>query len=358
MSRPTVDPGVLRDCTRVSPWKSLALCIVIHLAAVGLVWIGGDASGWKLAVPAAVLIAALQMHLLILMHEGAHLLLHPDRRLNDLIGDVFCAIPCGLLLKHYRCIHLNHHRYASSPERDPEVLLYRDQGFHYARQQGWPLVRMLLADVSGIGAIRFLLSQNRYLAEQRRQGKLKAVERHEMLLMAIAIPLVGLAVRFDFWRELLVLWALPQFTLTFLFLKLHGYGEHTGATGPTEYERTWVHAFTPVTDFFLYPIYSGYHLEHHFFPRVPWYHMARFRRALMSDAEYARRSEPVTVRGYFLGARSIWNAMLLGEGEYRVQQLAARTDELGGDVITSDTRDEVDEQLALIRPAGEGASVA
>lgn len=352
MSRPSVDPEISRACTQVSTWKSLALCVAIYLAVAGLMWVGGDASGWRLAVPAMILIAALQMHLLILLHEGAHMLLHPDKRVNDLIADVFCAIPFLLLEKNYRCIHLNHHKYASSPERDPEVRLYKGQGYYYARQRGWPLVKMLLSDLLGLSAARFIVTQNRYLVEQRKEGKLKPVEAHEVLLNLLLWGSLGVfAWRFGFWREVVILWLLPQVTVMFLFLKLHGYGEHTGATGPTEFERTWVHAFNPVTDFFIYPIYSGYHLEHHFFPRVPWYHMARFRRALMANEEFARRSEQVTVTGYFFGDRTIWSTMLHGEGEYRVQQLAALTHEIQGDVITPDTKAEVDEQLSIVIPA-------
>ncbi|MBM3275651.1 MAG: hypothetical protein FJZ00_10890, partial [Candidatus Sericytochromatia bacterium] len=94
-TRPPIDEAVMKDCTRISPWKSAALCVLLYTLAVVFAWAGGRASGWLLAPAAFALVAGIQMHLLILLHEGAHLLLHPARKTNDLIADVFCAIPLG-----------------------------------------------------------------------------------------------------------------------------------------------------------------------------------------------------------------------------------------------------------------------
>jgi len=113
-------------------------------------------------------------------------------------------------------------------------------------------------------------------------------------------------------------------------------------------ERTWVHVFHPVVNFFIYPINSGFHLEHHLFPKVPWYHTRKFRRALLENPEYARRAERVTVDGYFIGERTIFETMLYGEGEYRLDQLAAETKEVEGDVVASETKSEVEEQFPAL----------
>jgi fatty acid desaturase len=315
---------------------------------VALAWFGGRASGYWLAIHSMVLIAGLQNHLLILLHEGAHVLLHPNRRVNDLIADLFCAIPFFTLEKNYRIFHLTHHKYASSPEKDPEVLFYGDQGYFYAKRPFKEALKMLFLDFFGWSLVRFSTSMAKFLRRQRTEGKLEKPNPKDILLsMAIWGSVSFLAYRFNLWLDVFLFWVLPQISFMFFFLKLHGYGEHTGATGPTEFERTWVHAFSPITDFFIYPIYSGYHLEHHLFPRVPWYHMAAFRRGLLGNQDYAIRAEKVTVDGYFFGKRTMFASMICGEGEYRVEALGAQTVELSGDIISSDTREEVDSQLRL-----------
>lgn len=351
-SRPEVDPEVYRACTRISKWKSVALCLGIYLAAAGLAWAGGPLTDWRGALPAMILIAALQMHLLILLHEGAHLLLHPDRRLNDLIADVFCAVPLFMLEKNYRVLHLTHHKYSGQPGRDPEARLYAGQGYRYARQKGSRALGMLLSDLCGPNALRFVRDFNLWILEQQKAGRVKRFGlRDGLLYLVVWGGAIWASVAFGFWRELVVFWVLPQPTFMFFFLKIHGYGEHTGASGPTEFERTWVHATHPVEDFFLAPIYSGYHLEHHLFPRVPWYHMARFREHLLANPDFRERSERVTVKSYLFGRRSILRLMIWGEGEYRVAELGARVAEIrADDVVSADCKAEVDEQLQALTP--------
>jgi fatty acid desaturase len=297
-------------------------------------------------------IAGLQMHLLILLHEGAHLLLHPDRRSNDLIADIFCAVPLLLLEKNYRVLHLTHHKYSGQPERDPEAWLYAGQKYHYSRQPAPRAFVMLLADLVGFNALRFVRDFNAWIAQQRAAGRVKGYDARDLALIAgIWGPLAGAAIYFGFWLDLLVFWILPQATFMYFFLKIHGYGEHTGATGPTEFERTWIHETHPVEDFFIAPIWSGYHLEHHLFPRVPWYHMARFRRHLLALPEFETRARPVTVTSYMFGRRSILRTMIWGDGEYRVSELHADTAEIASDdVVAADCKEEVNQQLLALTP--------
>jgi fatty acid desaturase len=349
MDRPRVDPELLRDCSRVSAWKSPLLCVGLVAAAAALAWVGGPGSRWRLAAPAVLVVAGLQHHLLTLLHEAAHLLVHPRRRVNDLLGDVFCAVPFFTLLKRYRLFHLTHHKYAESPGRDPEVLFYRDQGYAYVRRGPAALARLLLADLLLVNLYRSVRRQISYFAEAKARGLMReAPVRDAALYLAVWGGLAAAASLRGFWPELLVFWVLPALTLTPLLVKLHGYGEHTGATGPTEFERTWVHRFHPIENFFLYPIKSGYHLEHHLFPKVPWYHMERFRRGLLADPSYAERAGRLTATSYFFGERSILRSMLLGSGSYRAEAEGAAVEEIAGPVVAPETRGEVDEQLAAL----------
>ena len=90
--------------TARSSWKGLALVAhawgVIALAAAA-------ATVWPVLIPLAVMIIGpRQLGLAILMHEAAHGGLHPNGKLNDVLGHWFCAVPIGASLDAYRPYHL------------------------------------------------------------------------------------------------------------------------------------------------------------------------------------------------------------------------------------------------------------
>ena len=345
--RPKIDQGVVRSCRETSSWKSLALATGIYATVFGLVAVYMHLGIWWLALPIIFVIAGLQNHLVILLHEGAHHLLHPNRFINDLASDIFCAIPFVAFQINYRIIHLNHHKFSGSPERDPEVHNYEFQDYYYARKSGFALWKMLLFDLVGINLARAQWKALLYTLEMKKKGKARRIYLWEW---ALFFAMWGIAfwavIHYGLLIEFGIFWLAPQVILLFPFLKLHGYGEHTGATGPTEYQRTWVHDFNPISNFFVYPIKSGYHLEHHMFPMIPWFNMMRFRAALMENEEFVRGCEAVTVDGLFFGKRTLWNTMLSGEGDYRTVELHAQLEELSEDIISVEADTEIDEQYA------------
>jgi len=137
--------------------------------------------------------------------------------------------------------------------------------------------------------------------------------REVALFLAIWGPVVALAVHLGVWRELLIFWFGP-FLIAIPIFKTRGYGEHTLNEGPDEYLRTWTYQLNPIEHFFFFPLNIGYHLEHHLFPRVPWYNLRKLRRALIAhNPEYLVRSAPITVRSYFFDRKSMIRRMMRGE---------------------------------------------
>ncbi|MGE0706905.1 MAG: fatty acid desaturase [Planctomycetota bacterium] len=305
--RPTVDRDVMRRCTQVSNWRSIATCFAIWALVVGLALVGGRLSGYWLALPAMLLISGLQHHLLIMMHDGAHGLIHRRRWVNELASDVFCAIPFLTLTRFYRAFHLAHHKHTGVRGLDPEVEMYESMSFRYEKRTPLRLTLMFLADLCFVNFVRYVGFLLRFTASR----ELKPGPRDVALNLAVWGPLAAAAIAFGFWQDVLLFWFVPYATFTVLIAKLHGYGEHNGAEGPSEYDRTWEHEFGVVANYFIYPLSSGQHLEHHLFPRVPWYHLPALKRELLQDEEHRRRAEPITVDGYFLGGRTILGAMLL-----------------------------------------------
>lgn len=57
------------------------------------------------------------------LHDATHRSLSSNRRLNDVIGSLSCLLLLpGITTRIYRYLHLEHHRYAGDPDRDPDEL--------------------------------------------------------------------------------------------------------------------------------------------------------------------------------------------------------------------------------------------
>ena len=56
-----------------------------------------------------------------------------NRTANDLIANILCALPSGIVVARYRAEHLRHHR-APNTEFDPYALMFKSN----PRDWNWP----------------------------------------------------------------------------------------------------------------------------------------------------------------------------------------------------------------------------
>lgn len=280
-------------------WISTPALLLPYAGVFLLIFLAETSQNWFARFAVLPLIAALQMHLQILQHEGAHYLLCRSRKWNDRLAETLCSIPFLNLLRHYRFFHLQHHRFLLDPKLDPEVDFYREQLFTFERKSPKAIAKMLFLDFCGYHYFQFFFSYNRYLVKETRAGRMPPLSKQEWLLCALITMLfILLAIKFGF--ELIFYWFLPQATILFFFLKLHGYGEHSKRSHTIE-ESTYAHQLNPFIKFFLYPFNSDYHLEHHLDPSIPWFKL-RAQRQLLPP--------PLMCRNYFFGEHSVFKTIL------------------------------------------------
>lgn len=280
-----------------APWIGIVVLVVVS----------EKLGSWAIRLAVLPFVAALQNHLQILQHEGAHFQLHRDRRINDWLSDLFCSLPFLGFVGHYRRFHFEHHRWLLDPEKDPEIAFYAEQGYHFEPMRLRALSRMLGLDLCGYHYFQFFFSYYRYLWTETRAGRIAPPTREEWTRASVVVLIFLLAAAKGGGFLLLFYWFLPQPTLLFFLLKLQGYGEHA-RRGSSIDESTHYLELNWIARFFIYPYNSDLHLEHHLRPALPWYRLRPLHRDLGRDAKLGASK----LRSYFAGRRSVWTRVLSG----------------------------------------------
>ena len=285
-------PAEWQALTRRSPWRGL-WCVAHCWGVVGLsLW---AAASWPLLIPlAVVVIGTRQLGLFILMHDAAHGLLHPNRRVNDWVGTWLCSSTLG----RYRPYHLQHHRYVQQTE-DPDLVL--SAPFPISRAS---LRRKLWRDLSGQTfykqRIEPLLSAARHGSQGTAGAAGQELARGSRFIAGNALGFAIFAAA-GFWWLWLLLWLLPMMTWLPLVTRIRNIAEHAliaqNEADPLRQARTthatwWERAL-------IAPYWVNYHLEHHLFTQVPCWKLPQAH-ALLRQKGVAARMETQTGYGPLL----------------------------------------------------------
>ena len=281
------------------PWL-VAHAWIVSIAAVGLAAWSGNPLAWLLAV---IIVGGRQLGLAILMHEAAHGLLHPNRKVNNFLGQWLTGAAIGSDLIAYRTYHLQHHKFTQQPE-DPDLSLSKP--FPTTRAS---LGRKVLRDLTGQTFFKQRMAQfgfafkglNAMLrGETIENGRAStkagtpfnkqsddgmtsptidvagamAVTRAVGRFLAVQVVLLTASLALYGWTPYL-LWLAGLATTFQLYLRIRNIAEHacttTGSQDPFTHARTtyagWIARAT------VAPYWVNYHAEHHLFMGVPCYRL-------------------------------------------------------------------------------------
>ncbi|MFC4292999.1 fatty acid desaturase family protein [Sphingorhabdus arenilitoris] len=295
--------------TRLSPWRGIWLVAhawLVTLCAAGacaLLWRWHFAAGLAATPFAIAIIGGRQLGLAILMHEAAHGLLHPNRRINNFFGQWLSGAATGSDLHAYRAYHLTHHRFTQQAE-DPDLSLsapfpvskaslkrkmIRDltgQTFFKQRSHqfaaAWTGLKAIMAGASANSGKRDT-SAGRTFNLQSRSGvdaptanidgaKITAKTAGRFLLIQILLLTLSLVTLG--WMPFL-LWLTALATSFQLFLRIRNIAEHactaTGSDDPFTHARTTYAGWLARAS--VAPYWVNYHSEHHLFMGVPCYNL-------------------------------------------------------------------------------------
>ncbi len=283
-----LEPSLLRELCIIDGRHALRLAIFVSLyvgsAAVACLFHGplSQASWLGLsALAPCYLVAAASLHgISLFTHEAVHGSLSRHRRWNAVLG-ALCAAPVLQNFSAYRVLHLRHHEHLGD-EGDPD---------HYPNYTRWSWLVFLM------NWGRLLIGYPAYIVAIPILG-FRHGTRADRAGIATELGLAGLLVygltQLPFMLVLHA-WLIPMLIIN-TFVNIRGMSQHTLLEAfhgdPVRGTRSIL--TNRVTAFFM--CNENYHLEHHLYPRVPWYQLPRVHALLAEDL---RRQGAPFIRSYF-----------------------------------------------------------
>lgn len=238
---------------------------------------------------AGVVIGSRIQCLAMIMHDACHGLLFSNRRLNNLIGDIFVSYPLLMSVDLYRANHMQHHRHTNTI-RDYDYRVQRKDPDQHFPKSGRAMGVLLVRSLFGLNYYRVARAGRVWapIANFHNPRRFGFDYRLSLRLryVAWAIVIYGL-ILWSPWRwQILGLFMIPQFIWVNVFNRIRAMAEHNGVADERELNGTRTVIPTVLDRFLIAPLNVSYHLEHHLFPSVPWYNLRRLHTHLMTDPAY------------------------------------------------------------------------
>lgn len=250
---------------------------VLHFAVVfrqALVFAGAFTAGWTVEslwvrIPAAIVLGVCVFDGTILLHEVVHrAVFRTERPLAHRLLGLLYALPSGISPTQFTRWHLDHHAELGSAEDDPKRA-------HLSPKRNSRWLKLLYA-TPALFPIYFRAARREtasYPAALRRTIALERLAATGFHLgVAAVIGILG------GWERLVWLWAVPVFLVFPPAFTLNRLGQHYDVV-PDEPAK-WGTRMARSRFWEVVYLWSSYHLEHHYFPTVPFYRLRELNGAL------------------------------------------------------------------------------
>jgi len=280
---PAIPDDFTHPDVRQTLWYVLYVLSQLLLPALGTFAVFESALPLAAKIPLIAVTGCLSGHGLFMMgiaaHEGFHFLLHRNRFVSFSIGIFMSsAIPLFFAVGYF-INHWHHHRYTNT-DKDPDILIvtrYRTLlsrmllvRLHFNRHYMKTFAQVMFGDTASIARPVGMTA--------RQLGLLARVN-----LLAQLMWLSVYAVLAWYSPSLLALLVGVPLGVALVIASLNPYQEHLG-TGTAQ----WQQARSRISSFQTLLMGGvNYHLEHHLYPRVPCWRLARLHRWLTENGHFA-----------------------------------------------------------------------
>lgn len=281
--REFLDADRLRELHEASGFRHAL--VALRQLALGVVaaWLVVRFDAWYVWLPAAVLLGFVVFSGTVLLHEVVHQAVF-RRRVhagNRLLAWLYAA-PSGLSPTQFTRWHLDHHAELGTEDKDPKrhhltpKIVKRWYKALYLTPALFPIYfRAAAAEATGYPP---------ELRARLRRERVVVVVAH-LALMAAILATWG-------WWMLVKLYVIPVFFVFPVAFTVNRLGQHYDIDPNDPAAWGTIIRSNPLWNF-LY-LWSSYHMEHHYFPRVPFYNLKR----LHAELKPILARHPMRVRTY------------------------------------------------------------
>ena len=252
-------------------WRSVIwfLGVLAGTSAVAALTVSGHLSYW-----AAVPVNALLIYgIFATLHEAVHDNIAGRHRKLAFVESVIGHISGFVLLAPYpgfRALHLHHHQHTNDPVEDPDYWVKSDN--------------YLMA------ILRCMVIQPVYIWHLWKIARNPVIKRAffwEMAYVASYIPIIAAAYWLGFGNQLMLLWILPAYLGVVLCPLMFDWPVHHPHASRGRYDSSAILLFPKPIRPIMEVLFLGhsYHLMHHLYPRIPFYHYGKAYYALEGELQ-------------------------------------------------------------------------
>jgi fatty acid desaturase len=225
---------------------------------------------WYFWLPFAVIAGLAIFNCTVLLHEVVHraVVRDSDDRLYRILGLLY-AIPSGISASQFTRWHLDHHASLGSDDEDPKR--------HYLSPKRNARWLKALYFTPALFPIYFRAAAKETASYE---PELKTrIARERWATIAFQLGVLGVIAVIGGWFIAFKLYVVPVFFIFPIAFALNRLGQHYDidpadpAKWSTLMKGSWFWDFAY--------LYSNYHLEHHYFPSIPFYNLPRLQKLLV-----------------------------------------------------------------------------
>jgi fatty acid desaturase len=273
----------IKELSALEPAKAIAATAEEWAAIISAIALCSFFWHPALYLIAVVVIGSRQHALLILGHDASHYRYLPTRWQNDLVANIFLMWPTFASVEGFRKFHSTHHQYTNLPNDGNRHIWYTHDAMGEL-EPGWrfPKTRLGLAILL---LRRAFFVTGMFWIVRGLVGASLIPSPHWMIAAKIAFysSIAGALTFFEAWPGFLLFWLVPFCTWHIAVQYVRIICEHSAVeSDEAEYAitRTTVPSF--IESLLILPRNVGYHLEHHWYPSVPFYRLPDLHRHLMA----------------------------------------------------------------------------
>ena len=284
----------VQELSKVSNLRFLWAVTRQWIAIAAAVAIAAWSNHWLVYLLMIVVIATRQHALGILMHDGTHYRCLTNRKANDIICDLFCALPIGMLTSRYRYEHQLHHRFLNTSGDPYWNDFEHDTDWQWPKKK-WDAAMIFLKDLAGLNASRISRVTYRWspwinhFSGKEIPPPLTVSER--ITIYGFYTALFSIITLTGTWFEFVVLWLVPLSTVMIALMRLRTIAEHLVLPNKNALDASRHTDGTLLERLSISPLNINYHIDHHLFPLVPYYRLPQLHELLLQNERYQEHAQ-------------------------------------------------------------------